>query len=81
VDQYLKCPSRVRGQPRTNTYWHPEKLLRTEKDDEDPVTADVRTAASSVNRRHGGWAGSIDAERKAVVIGQPGLGRPLKAVY
>jgi hypothetical protein len=23
------------GQPRTNTYWHPEKLLHTEDDDED----------------------------------------------
>ncbi|MFW3114754.1 hypothetical protein MHAE_13423, partial [Mycobacterium haemophilum DSM 44634] len=22
------------GQPRTNTYWHPEKLLRDEDDDE-----------------------------------------------
>jgi hypothetical protein len=24
-----------RGQPRTNTYWHPEKLLRPERDDGD----------------------------------------------
>jgi hypothetical protein len=23
------------GQPRTNTYWHPEKLLRPDKDDDD----------------------------------------------
>jgi hypothetical protein len=23
------------GQPRTNTYWHPEKLLRTQDDDDD----------------------------------------------
>ncbi|ORA78255.1 HNH endonuclease, partial [Mycobacterium malmoense] len=25
-----------RGQPRTNTYWHPEKLLRHDQDDDDP---------------------------------------------
>jgi hypothetical protein len=25
----------VRGQPRTNTYWHPKKLLRHEDEDDD----------------------------------------------
>jgi hypothetical protein len=28
-------PHLDRGQPRTNTYWHPEKLLRREDDEDD----------------------------------------------
>jgi hypothetical protein len=31
----LNGTSAVRGQPRTNTYWHPEKLLRPEHDEND----------------------------------------------
>jgi len=31
----LEGTSAVRGQPRTNTYWHPEKLLRPEHEDGD----------------------------------------------
>jgi hypothetical protein len=33
----LKCTSQIRGQPRVNTYHHPEKLLRDDDEDsEDP---------------------------------------------
>ena len=32
--EWIPPPHLQRGQPRTNTYWHPEKLLRNE-DDED----------------------------------------------
>jgi hypothetical protein len=33
--EWIPPPHLDRGQPRTNTYWHPEKLLRSEDDDED----------------------------------------------
>jgi hypothetical protein len=34
--EWIPPPHLERGQPRTNTYWHPEKLLRNEdNDDED----------------------------------------------
>jgi len=33
--QWIPPPHLNRGQPRTNTYWHPEKLLHTNNDDED----------------------------------------------
>jgi hypothetical protein len=32
--QWIPPPHLDRGQPRTNTYWHPEKLLRDEDDDD-----------------------------------------------
>jgi len=32
--EWIPPPHLDRGQPRTNTYWHPEKLLRTEDHDE-----------------------------------------------
>jgi Domain of unknown function (DUF222) len=35
--EWIPPPHLDRGQPRTNTYWHPEKLLRNEDDDEDPL--------------------------------------------
>jgi hypothetical protein len=31
----LEGTSKVRGQPRTNTFWHSEKLLRAEGDDDE----------------------------------------------
>jgi hypothetical protein len=31
--EWIPPPHLDRGQPRTNTYWHPEKLLRAEHDD------------------------------------------------
>ncbi|WP_297738806.1 HNH endonuclease signature motif containing protein [Mycobacterium sp.] len=34
--EWIPPPHLDRGQPRTNTYWHPEKLLRTD-DDGDPL--------------------------------------------
>lgn len=38
--EWLPPPHLQRGQPRTNAYWHPEKLLRTEDDgDDDPDDA------------------------------------------
>ena len=33
--EWIPPPHLDRGQPRTNTYWHPEKLLRDGDDDED----------------------------------------------
>jgi len=33
--EWIPPPHLERGQPRTNTYWHPEKLLRRNDDDED----------------------------------------------
>ncbi|OBI45549.1 HNH endonuclease signature motif containing protein [Mycobacterium sp. E796] len=33
--EWIPPPHLDRGQPRTNTYWHPEKLLRTGDDEED----------------------------------------------
>jgi hypothetical protein len=37
----LKCTSQIHGQPRINTFHHPEKLLRGEddEDDDDPGAA------------------------------------------
>jgi hypothetical protein len=36
--EWIPPPHLDRGQPRTNTYWHPEKLLRDDQDDdEDPL--------------------------------------------
>ncbi|TVS84523.1 HNH endonuclease signature motif containing protein [Mycobacterium helveticum] len=32
--EWIPPPHLERGQPRTNTYWHPEKLLRNEEGDE-----------------------------------------------
>ena len=32
--EWIPPPHLDRGQPRTNTHWHPEKLLRTTDDDE-----------------------------------------------
>ncbi|TVS85810.1 HNH endonuclease, partial [Mycobacterium helveticum] len=32
---WIPPPHLQRGQPRTNTYWHPEKLLRRNDDDKD----------------------------------------------
>ena len=34
--EWIPPPHLDRGQPRTNTYWHPEKLLRDSEDDDDP---------------------------------------------
>jgi hypothetical protein len=34
--EWIPPPHLDRGQPRTNTYWHPEKLLQPEEDDDDP---------------------------------------------
>ncbi|OBF60810.1 hypothetical protein A5787_18775 [Mycobacterium sp. 852002-50816_SCH5313054-b] len=33
--EWIPPPHFDRGQPRTNTYWHPEKLLHTNDEDED----------------------------------------------
>jgi hypothetical protein len=33
--EWIPPPHLDRGQPRTNTYWHPEKLLRREDDEDD----------------------------------------------
>jgi hypothetical protein len=33
--EWIPPPHLDRGQPRTNTYWHPEKLLRRQDDDDD----------------------------------------------
>ncbi len=33
--EWTPPPHLERGQPRTNTYWHPEKLLRNDEEDED----------------------------------------------
>jgi hypothetical protein len=35
--EWIPPPHLDRGQPRTNTYRHPEKLLGNEDDDEDPL--------------------------------------------
>jgi hypothetical protein len=32
--EWIPPPHLDRGQPRTNTFWHPENLLRGEDDDE-----------------------------------------------
>src|ERR1700742_2564070 len=34
--EWIPPPHLDHGQPRVNTYWHPEKLLRAEEDDEFP---------------------------------------------
>ena len=34
--EWIPPPHLDHGQPRTNTYWHPENLLRDDEDDEDP---------------------------------------------
>src|SRR5262245_12926850 len=34
--EWIPPPHLDRGQPRVNTYHHPEKLLRAEEDDEEP---------------------------------------------
>ena len=34
--EWIPPPHLDRGQPRTNTFHHPEKLLRAEEDDEAP---------------------------------------------
>jgi len=34
--EWIPPPHLDRGQPRTNTYWHPEKLLREDRDDDGP---------------------------------------------
>jgi hypothetical protein len=33
--EWIPPPHLDRGQPRTNTYWHPEKLLRDDDDGDD----------------------------------------------
>jgi Domain of unknown function (DUF222) len=33
--EWIPPPHLERGQPRTNSYWHPEKLLRTDEDDDE----------------------------------------------
>ncbi|WP_062541598.1 13E12 repeat family protein, partial [Mycobacterium celatum] len=33
--EWIPPPHLDRGQPRTNTYWHPEKLLREDEDEDD----------------------------------------------
>ncbi len=33
--EWIPPPHLDRGQPRTNTYWHPEKLLRADNDEDD----------------------------------------------
>jgi hypothetical protein len=33
--EWIPPPHLERGQPRTNDYWHPEKLLRTDNNDDD----------------------------------------------
>jgi Domain of unknown function (DUF222) len=33
--EWIPPPHLDRGQPRTNTYWHPEKLLRADEDDDE----------------------------------------------
>jgi hypothetical protein len=33
--EWIPPPHLDRGQPRTNTYWHPEKLLRDDEDDDE----------------------------------------------
>jgi hypothetical protein len=33
--EWIPPPHLDRGQPRTNTYWHPEKLLRDDQDDDE----------------------------------------------
>jgi hypothetical protein len=33
--EWIPPPHLDRGQPRTNTYWHPEKLLHQDEDDEE----------------------------------------------
>ncbi len=35
--EWIPPPHLDRGQPRTNNYWHPEKLLRNNDDDDDAV--------------------------------------------
>jgi hypothetical protein len=35
VTEWIPPPHLDRGQPRTNTYWHPEKLLRADEDDDE----------------------------------------------
>jgi hypothetical protein len=34
--EWIPPPTLDRGQPRTNTYWHPEKMLPKDDDDEEP---------------------------------------------
>ena len=47
LNQYSKCSSRVRCQPRVNTYHHPERPLRDDQDDEDDDAAQAVSALSS----------------------------------
>ncbi|MFC5336195.1 HNH endonuclease, partial [Mycobacterium branderi] len=34
--EWIPPPHLDHGQPRTNNYWHPDKLLRPDDDEDDP---------------------------------------------
>jgi Domain of unknown function (DUF222) len=44
--EWIPPPHLDRGQPRTNTFWHPEKLLRAGNDDEDDDDEDDSPGAA-----------------------------------